>query len=184
MNDIYENGTDEIDEMIESAEKNEITETDDTVEETLEAESEEDDGEEEEDELSNPETIKALKEELNSLRRELEDTRLAYGRLSKECEEFSELYPSVPITSIPDSIWKSFKSGVPLAAAYALYEKKEAVAREKASSINEKNKRLSSGSLKSDKNEEYFTPAEVRAMSAAEVKANYAKIINSMSRWH
>lgn len=178
MNDIYENGTDEIDEMIEAEEQTEISETDDIAEENLETDSES------EDELNDPETIKALKDELNNLRRELEDTRLAYGRLSKECEEFSELYPSVPVTSIPDSIWKSFKSGVPLAAAYALYEKKEAVAREKASSINEKNKRLSSGSLKSDKNEEYFTPAEVRAMSAAEVKANYAKIINSMSRWH
>lgn len=31
---------------------------------------------------------------------------------------------------------------------------------------------------------DYFTPAEVRAMSAAEVKANYSKIITSMSRWH
>ena len=109
---------------------------------------------------------------------------MLYGRLSKECEEFSELYPSIPVTAIPDSIWQSFKSGVPLAAAYALYEKKEAVAREKASSINEKNKNLSSGSLSKGKSEEYFTPSEVRAMSAAEVKANYSKILTSMSKWH
>ncbi len=31
---------------------------------------------------------------------------------------------------------------------------------------------------------DYFTPAQVRVMSAAEVKANYSKIITSMSRWH
>ena len=133
---------------------------------------------------SDAETIELLREELTSLKKELEDTRTAYGRLSKECEEFSELYPSVPVTAIPDSIWQSFKSGVPLAAAYALYEKKEAVAREKASSINEKNKNLSSGSLSKGKSEEYFTPSEVRAMSAAEVKANYSKILTSMSKWH
>lgn len=171
MYDIYENGTDEMTDAIDS-------ENNDPVTEAPENEVEDD------SDLSNPETVKALKEELNNLRRELENSRAAYDRLSKECEEFSELYPSVPVTAIPDSIWKSFKSGVPLAAAYALYEKKEAVAREKASSINEKNKNLSSGALSKGKSEEYFTPAEVRAMSAAEVKANYSKIITSMSRWH
>lgn len=31
---------------------------------------------------------------------------------------------------------------------------------------------------------DYFTPAQVRAMSAKEVRANYAKILTSMSRWH
>jgi hypothetical protein len=137
-----------------------------------------------EPELNDQETISTLKEELERLRLELSNTRAVHERLSKECEEFSELYPSVPMTTLPDSIWKSFKEGVPLAAAYALYEKKEAVAREKASSVNEKNRRLSSGSLYSKNNNDYFSPAEVRAMSAAEVKANYAKIITSMSKWH
>lgn len=131
-----------------------------------------------------PEAVRSLREELASLKKELSDTRSAYERLSADCEEFSELFPTIPVTSLPDSIWKSFKSGIPLAAAYALYEKKEALAREKASNVNAKNKELSSGSLYSDKNGEYFTPDEVRAMSAAEVKANYTKIINSMSRWH
>ena len=31
---------------------------------------------------------------------------------------------------------------------------------------------------------EFFTPEEVRKMSQAEVRQNYAKIINSMSKWH
>ena len=139
---------------------------------------------ESEDVLTDAETVKLLREKLDSLKKELEGTRSAYERLSGEYAEFSELYPNVPVTALPDSIWKSFKAGVPLAAAYALFEKKEAVAKEKASSVNAKNKELSSGSLSKGKSEEYFSPAEVRAMSAAEVKANYAKIITSMSRWH
>ena len=77
-----------------------------------------------EPELNDQETITTLKEELERLRLELSNTRAVHERLSKECEEFSELYPSVPMTTLPDSIWKSFKEGVPLAAAYALYEKR------------------------------------------------------------
>lgn len=35
-----------------------------------------------------------------------------------------------------------------------------------------------------DGEKDYFTPEEVRKMSQAEVRQNYAKIINSMSKWH
>lgn len=171
INDIYENEiTEELTEEIASEE--------DTPEAVIEAESESNRP------LTDEETVNILREELKSLKNELESTRAAYERLSGECAEFSELYPSIPVTALPDSVWKSFKSGVPLAAAYALYEKKEAVAREKASSVNAKNKELSSGSLSKGNSEEFFSPAEVKAMSAAEVRANYAKIITSMSRWH
>ena len=130
------------------------------------------------------EDIRALKQELETLKTELKNSRAAYDRLSAECADFSELYPEVSVTNLPDSVWKSFKSGVPLAAAYALYEKRERSAAAKAHNINQKNKELSTGSLDSSGSEEFFSPAEVRAMSAAEVRANYAKIIVSMSKWH
>ena len=134
--------------------------------------------------MQDAEIIRALKEELETLKGELQNSRAAYERLSSECADFSELYPDVSVTSLPDSVWTSFKSGVPLAAAYALYEKRQKSATEKAINVNAKNKELSSGSLNSSKTEEFFSPAEVRAMSAAEVRANYAKIITSMSKWH
>lgn len=137
-----------------------------------------------EEKVQDSDVIRALKEELEQLKSELENSRAAYERLSSECADFSELYPEVPVTALPDSVWNSFKSGVPLAAAYALYEKREKMAASKAANVNEKNKELSSGSLNSSKSEEFFSPAEVRAMSAAEVRANYAKIITSMSKWH
>ena len=126
----------------------------------------------------------ALKAELDSLKLQLEESRAMYDRLHSECMEFSSLYPGVPLSSIPDSIWNSVKSGIPLAAAYALAEKKESAARAKAMDVNSKNHLQSCGAVGTSGNGEFFSPAEVRAMSAAEVKANYSKIITSMSKWH
>ncbi len=129
-------------------------------------------------------SIDSLKAEINSLKLRLEESQLMYDKLHGECMEFSNLYPDVPLSSIPDSVWNSARAGIPLAAAYALAEKKESVARAKAMNVNSQNNERSSGALNTAKTEEFFTPAEVRAMSAAEVKANYAKIITSMSKWH
>ena len=58
------------------------------------------------------------------------------------------------------------------------FEKLKAIAKEKvrAAKIKAEEAKAEEG--------KYFTPAQVRAMTAEEVKANYAKIINSMSRWH
>ena len=128
--------------------------------------------------------IEQLREEVKVLKAQLEGERAMYGRMSRECAEFSELYPEVPLSAIPDDIWDSVKKGVPIAAAYALSERKSFLARARAESVNSENSRLSSGSVDSSSNEEYFSPAEVRAMSASEVRANYSTIIRSMSKWH
>ena len=128
--------------------------------------------------------LDSLRAEVSALRAQLEGERAFYGRMTAECAEFSELYPSVPLSSVPDTIWESVKRGVPIAAAYALYEKKDTVARSKAELINNANSLSSSGPIDSPRAEEYFSPAEVKAMSAAEVRANYSTIIRSMSKWH
>lgn len=133
---------------------------------------------------SEPDEIRALRSELDELKLQLDQSRAMYDRLHAECMEFSQLYPDVPLSTVPDNIWASARAGIPLAAAYALSERKESMARAKAMDINSKNNERSSGALSSAKTEEFFSPAEVRAMSAAEVRANYAKIITSMSKWH
>ena len=130
------------------------------------------------------EDTQVLKDEIEALKLQLEESRSMFDRFHGECMEFSSLYPNVPLSTIPDSIWASVRAGVPLAAAYALAEKKERLAREKAMDVNSKYNERSSGALNASKTEDFFTPAEVRAMSAAEVRANYAKIITSMSKWH
>ena len=162
--------------------ENEIITEEIALEETQEALAEPSIAEEEQN--ADVEDIKALKEQLSYLQAELEASQAMYDRFHTECMEFSQLYPGVALSSIPDSIWNSVKAGVPLAAAYALAEKKEALAKARAEDVNSKNKSLSSGSLNTAKSEEFFSPAEVKAMSASEVRANYAKIITSMSKWH
>ena len=128
--------------------------------------------------------IACLKAELDSLRQELDESRAFYGRLEGECAEFSELYPEVSLSSLPDSIWQSVKKGIPLAAAYALEERRSSIAAIRAAAINGENRNMSSGALKRDTSEDYFSPSQVRAMTPAEVRANYTKIVNSMSKWH
>ena len=158
----------------------EITEvdTDKDIPETPEA------AEEEADAPAEGSDILALKNEIAELKAQLDDSRGVYDKLSADCSEFAELYPDVALSSIPDSVWSSVKNGIPLAAAYALAERRAALALEKADGINSKNKALSTGTMGRSKSEEYFSPAEVKAMSASEVRANYTKIINSMSKWH
>lgn len=146
--------------------------------------SEAEDTEEIASEDNSEDQIIALRAEVETLRQRLEESQMMYDRHHAECMEFSELYPEVPLSSIPDSIWNSVRSGIPLAAAYALAERKEKLAKEKATEVNSKNRAYSTGALNTTKSGEYFSPAEVRAMSAAEVKANYSKIITSMSKWH
>ncbi len=54
---------------------------------------------------------------------------------------------------------------------------------ERAARINERNARMSSGRI-GGAEAQYFTAAEVRAMSQREVHANYKKILESMKRWN
>jgi predicted RNase H-like nuclease (RuvC/YqgF family) len=146
-----------------------------------------DDGAETRDEdaeIEDTSVIEALQNEIKSLKEALNESHAIYNKLSSELIEFSDLYPEVSLSSIPDSVWESSRSGIPLSAAYALAEKKAAVIMRKARTVNDQNKSLSSGAVGGSKKEDFFSPDEVRAMSAGEVKANYEKIISSMSKWH
>lgn len=137
-----------------------------------------------EDDIPDLTEILALRAELDSLKRELEENRAFYARLDGECAEFSSLYPDVSITSLPDTVWQSVKKGVPLSAAYALEVRRAEVKAQKARQVNRDNSEMSSGALGNNNRNDFFSPAEVRAMSASEVRANYSKIIESMSKWH
>ena len=128
--------------------------------------------------------VLTLRAELEALKKELEESRAFYARLDVECAEFSSLYPGVSITSLPDSVWQSVKKGVPLSAAYALEVRRAEMKAQKARAINRENRERSSGAIGIDNRNDFFSPTQVRAMSAAEVRANYTKIIESMSKWH
>ena len=136
------------------------------------------------DETAEPQdTVESLRAELDALRKELSEKKAAFERMSNEVNEFSELFPSVPLTSIPDSVWQSVKGGIPIAAAYALYEKKANLIEADAKRINTKNSSSSTGPIGKEPTSDFFSPAEVRAMSRDEVRKNYSKIMESMKKW-
>jgi hypothetical protein len=130
------------------------------------------------------ERVQQLKTQIEALEGVLENKIAEIDRKAGEYAEFKELYPGVNLFELAPEVSESVASGVPLAAAYALYEKRQA---HRASAVKAHNKATREGGFsgvgKSTENE-YYTPDEVRAMDAREVRANYQKILRSMKSWH
>ena len=129
--------------------------------------------------------------ELSRLRKEVEDLQAALSKKESERQntlaelaEFHRLFPDVTLSALPDGIWESVHQGVPLSAAYALYEKKQRTARQDAEQINRRNAALSAGVAGKHTPGEYYSPDEVRAMSQKQVHDNYRTIMESMKHWH
>ena len=130
-------------------------------------------------------------EELETLRREVEQLRASLAereqeqqRTMREIGEFHHLFPDVSLEEIPEGVWNSVQSGIPLSAAYALYEKKQRRTESRAEEINRKNAARSAGRAGKHTAGEYFSPDEVRAMSQRQVHTNYRAIMDSMKHWH
>lgn len=140
------------------------------------------------DEADTPEekspSAEELLEELRVLREELAEKKRAFEKMSRDIGEFETLFPEKNVNEIPDSVWESVKTGIPLAAAYALYERKNAIRIDAAKVTNLANSARTTGPIGKDVTENYYTPDEVRAMSRAEVKRNYSKILESMKKWN
>lgn len=130
------------------------------------------------------ETLEELRAEVERLRSALEDKQKENERVLGEIGEFTELFPRKTLESVPEEVWDKVKSGIPLAAAYALYEKKAEARAAFAEEVNKKNAERSSGAVGRDTGSTYYSPSEVKEMSAAEVKKNYAVIIESMKKWN
>lgn len=124
-----------------------------------------------------------LRAEVERLRAELNERLTAYERMTREYEEFREIYPDREASELSRQVWDDVRRGIPLAAAYAYEEAKARRREELAAEINRKNNAVSAGALHSGAGSDYFSPDEVRAMSAAEVRNNYEKIMASMKSW-
>ena len=129
------------------------------------------------------ERISVMQNRLDSICSQIEGQQKKLEKAMSDYNEFFGLYPDIDIKSIPDSVWESVNSGVPLAAAYALCERKKEVERQTAERINERNRTMSSGQIGSVSPQTYLSPAEVKAMSASEVRANLSLITESMKHW-
>lgn len=131
---------------------------------------------------SDAEQIAFLRSELIRMQEALDQKDAFYTRVSQECSEFSSLFPDTPLSELSDRVWEAVKNGVPIAAAYALERHRNAMAQDRANQVLQRNRERSTGAV-GQAEEEYFSPAEVRAMSQAEVRKNYQKIMLSMQKW-
>ena len=157
-----------------------------TPEETEVADADKEPAAEENELEADMQTIDALKAEIEHLKEQiekLEELKRAQNRILAEIGDFVALVPEIPIEEIPDTVWESVKQGAPLAASYALYEKRMVAEAKRIAEINAKNAKKSPGAAGKDTAGEYFSPEDVRRMSRAEVHANYSKIKDSMKKW-
>lgn len=131
-------------------------------------------------------TVSSLLEEIDSLREEiarLNRLKSEESRILAEINDFCALFPDVKLESLPDEVWEEVRKGAPLAASFALYEKKSAARAKRIAQINSNNATRAAGIAGTDAASEYFSPEDVRRMSRAEVHANYSKIKESMKKW-
>ena len=125
-----------------------------------------------------------LRAEIAKLREEIAGVNNKKTEFLCGIKEFAEIFGASALAEIPESVWQSAAEGVPLAAAYALHERKLANQKEVADKVNKKNASMSAGAVKGITESGFYSPAEVRAMSAKEVKKNYNLIIESMKKWN
>ena len=128
-----------------------------------------------------------LRNEVKMLREQLDEREKLDSVNSKINAELIQLYDCFPDTSleeIPDEIWQKVKKGASLSAEYALFKRKQEISQKRIGDFNEKNKKMSTGSLGTGEGERYYSPSEVKKMSPAQVKANYDDIIESMRHWN
>ena len=132
------------------------------------------------------ERLAELRDELTKLRDELtaeRNLRADLRRMASELREFQTLFPDVPLSELPDEVTDGMCAGIPPAAGYALFLRRQRERERQAKSVNDANRLRSSGSL-TTADADYFSPAEVRAMSPSDVRKNYQKIMQSMQKWH
>ena len=100
-------------------------------------------------------------------------------RINEEYSSFRSLFPDMKLSELPDEVEKSISAGVPLDAACALHKLRREAAERLASNVNESNKKLSSGAVRSS-SVNYLTIEEIGAMSRGEVRKNLGFIFKSL----
>ena len=128
------------------------------------------------------ETIEALNTRIRELEGVLAERQALADRMTRECEEFESYFPEVSLRGLPDEVWTQVHAGVPLAAAYALYERG---LHNQTRAAQEQNARNAAHlpTAPAPAESRYFSPAQVRAMSRREVRENYDRIFESMRHW-
>jgi len=138
--------------------------------------------------VGSPESIDGRNEDENQrMQREIADLRAELARRDAEAGEaalLEELYPGIRKEDIPTSVFEEAQArAIPLAAAFAIHDRRCAAARARAESVNEQNRCRSAGRVgQSASSTCHFTLEEIRAMTPAQVKRNYKQIIKSLTK--
>ena len=93
-------------------------------------------------------------------------------------------FPKRRLESIGEEVFEQLRMGVSLAEAFAVSEQKREASEKYAEEVNTRNAERSSGAISSTADGGYYSPDEVRKMTAYEVKKNYNLIIESMKKWN
>jgi len=131
-----------------------------------------------------PDPVAALMAEKEALLAELASVRATYEaeraqRLQRE--EFCALYPEVDLASLPEEV--TAQSALPLAAAYALYERRRAREAARAQAANLENAQKSSGSAHHDgESDGEYSLEQIRRMTPAQVRTRYQTILHSLKK--
>jgi hypothetical protein len=128
------------------------------------------------------EEVERLNARVRELEHELEQRKTLADRMMRECEQFEMYFPEVSLRALPDEVWTQVHAGVPLAAAYALYERGVCNRERQAQTLAARRETQSAG-LPGAAQSNYFSPSQVRAMSRQEVRDNYDRIFESMRHW-
>lgn len=157
------------------------------LENSTDSELENDISSEEVTEESKNDEISMLRAELDDLRAKLlekEQIERAESRMQRELSEFEDYFPEVSLEEIPDEVWQKVKVGASLSAQYSLFRRRAELEKRRISDFNEKNRKMSAGAAGHGEGEKYYSPAEVKRMSPAQVKTHYDEIIESMRHWN
>lgn len=127
--------------------------------------------------------LNALREEVKALRAEIAQKDAFYAKADREYTEFRTLYPDTDLHTLPDSVWDEVRRGTPLAAAFALSERRRTLALAAAEESNRQNKSRSPGTLQGGAEDE-FSISEVRAMSPSEIRSQFDRVMRSLQKWH
>ncbi len=119
----------------------------------------------------------ALQKEYEALK---EECRVRAARLAQE-EEFSALYPDIALSALPDCVTQD--ASLPLAAAYALYERRCHQTAQKARAQNEVNLQKSAGAVRHDgASQGEFSLTQIKQMTGKEVRKYYSDVLRSLRK--
>lgn len=125
---------------------------------------------------------KTIQDYIDEIKR-LSDLLAEKERIENEALLFKELFPDTDRESIPDSVRaEASEKGIPLIAAYAIYERRRQLAAATAEAHNKTNAGRSSGPLgKADNFGESLSIEQIRAMTPAQVRRHYKQIMKTLS---